>query len=419
MDPPQCRPATRRSRLPWLLLSVSLGAAPAQAAPSSGQDLLTLGRMTIDVLRTHQFVLGAQMERDEVANVYEGIAKLTPATFQLGDGTTTSGALERVSGGLWVGDGHPRSDWAWFAGFLFDVINMNGSFGELEPRLGNGLLFLGGATHGFQADVALRVAFSDGFTPHGHLALYTPPPSMPDLGPEDATDSFGVSGVVISLQHAFGIELGLAIDQVFNQTDDGSFSPRRSVAGVRAQFRPVPLLRSLGVAEYLLAGVGLERFAEEIDYYGDRGTQLRQAYLSGDKLRFEPLYQIPFELDDILGLGLHAKAVVQVAPTALFRLVEAGVQGRAAGDLLGYGGRLIAFRRGEAYVPAADVYLTLGGEFWRVGLSYSYNSLDASSGFPIADAHVFGVQVAFGALAMARPIVPIAPLSAKAPASSP
>ena len=34
--------------------------------------------------------------------------------------------------------------------------------------------------------------------------------------------------------------------------------------------------------------------------------------------------------------------------------MEAGVQGRAVGDLLGYGGRLIAFRRGEAYVPAAD-----------------------------------------------------------------
>ncbi|MBI4815152.1 MAG: hypothetical protein HY791_02765 [Deltaproteobacteria bacterium] len=204
--------------------------------------------------------------------------------------------------------------------------------------------------------------------------------------------------------------------------------------------RPEKLAQRLGLSPWLTPLLGLARYAAGVDYYRDLAEG---AETVADAGRAPSAYEVQLGVDDLFQLGLGLKAGAQVSPTPLRRLAQlefhngfyVDITEHTSASVVG-GLRALIFRRGARYVPSTDAYLALGlsaafGEEasssneleevgepdsnWRVRpaasywvtASYSYNSPDSVTFFPIPDAHVIGLQLVVGALELARPLVPI------------
>ena len=407
-------------------------AAPARAVDTySGQDVQTLARGTTDVMRAHQWLLQAQMERDEVPIFFDGIYRGLRAQLQFQDGSSAPGLLTRAGLDNWGGSGNVKTGFGWFYGVQLDAVLADFDQGSDSHMVADGLTFLGAGYKGFEASAGLRFNWTKGFTANGSFAGGTSVltrPGTPSAYTADAaatSDRVALTGFTLSTYHVEGVTLGAAVDEALVQASDGTLSRASVLSAARALFQPAPLMRRLDLRDKLgIPGIGIDRLAGQIDYYGDRYVAVRDQLAAARSAASSapslipsstvPLYEIPVSIDDLLSLGIRLKAVSQVSPTPVFRSAELGWMW--SNDVFQAGGRGSVIRRGDAYGGAYDAFVGGGlAGFMLVG-SLSYNSPDASTSLPVPFARVVGLQLYFGPPEMARPIVPI--VGARKPSTS-
>ena len=195
---------------------------------------------------------------------------------------------------------------------------------------------------------------------------------------------------------------------------------------MRAQFSPVRLIDRLELREKLgVPGIGFERYAAEIDYWGDRFQDARrqaEAVANGIQnanpipttTSQEETWEIPVFVDDIAGTGLRARVIPQVKPEVKLRAVE--VSYFLSGEGFKVGARTFAFQRGSSFTGSGEAYVALQPAFFDnfsifgvpwVTLSYSYNTPESATFLPIPNAHVIGAQWLYGLPEMGRPLIPL------------
>ena len=403
----------------------SLTPARARADTYSGPEVVSLAHQTVDVMRLHQLVLKTQMDRDEVAGFFSDvIGRYQFARFAGADGQSYAGTLGRVSGNVGFGGGHPYSEGAWMTGYSLDiaVVDVNGGY---QARDIDGLVYVGGAYHGFEATAGLQ--FRSGWqgldtqnrfligsgnpAASGGSGMFRPgaPPALvQSRTPQIAKDPTPTAAGIVSIHHAEGVSLGTVFGNLEQIGPDGVASQKTGITAVRALLQPERLLRRADLRKLGAPLLGFDALAPEIDYYGDRYAATRDALNTGAKAPLRPTlptYEIPFGVDDLASLGIHVRAVTQVSPTPLFRLIQLGWVTRT--EHLDLAARALTFKRGDRFTPSLEAFAAYGGKWGLVGLSYSYNVPDSSTFFPVPNASVIGLQFAFGARWMARPMVPL------------
>lgn len=399
-----------------VLLAVGVGlvvAGVAQAAPRlRGPDVLGLATSAVSAVKMHQQAMAAQVELDEVPFFFELAARGAPALFERSDGVEVDGGLTRY--GLSMGGGFGSAwEYGGFAGVQYDTVSASSFPNLFEPAKGlefditQALLYAGASFYGFQISYGAyldpRVA---GFDAAGGLES----PGSTGVAYAGTEESYRL----MTLQSVFG----LSGDATWLMNDDGS----RKLEATRFRVNMKRLMVALDAETLGIPVVALERFAKGVDYFGDRFADATQVE------RDDTVY-VPVELTDVMGSGFGVRAVTQVAPEVLFRLAELRwlyrVPGVIVEDVLSdfaAGGRAQVFRRGAEYVPSADVYLAIQPDFYAffsmfgapwMALSYSYNSPDSGTFFALPDTHILGIQLVYGAVEMARPLLPISPAPTK------
>lgn len=391
--------------------------APAHAETYTGADFTTLTRQSIDVVRMQHYRLQGQMQRDQSEFFYEATLRWMPGTrFQLYDGRVQEAPLERLGGGYWWGEGHPRTGTAFFSAFQMDA-GIAAAGTQSDAVIFDGLLLTGAAYEGLSVAVGVRAGFTAGmtedgqFTDGGEIAVPYRPGAPGDAIPEGAgekKDKLRFGGFVASVQHAEGISLGAVLDQA--KVGSGEV-----IAAVLALVQPASLIERAGARDLGVPGLGLNRISSDIDYYGDQLEATRARVAQGlpapPRKLSAPLYEVPFVVDDLAAIGLRVRAVTQVSPDPLFRLAELGYAYR--GDPLRLGGRAVGFRRGDAFVGSGEAFAGIGKKAsaeaggFSVTASYSYNVPDSVTFFAIPNASVYGFQITVGPEELARPIVPL------------
>ncbi len=398
----------------------ALGGSARAAETYSGQDFRTLARSTVGVMRAHQWVLRAQMDRGQVPFFANGIYRGMRAKLEMPNGATVPGLVTRAGAENWGGSGDVARDFGLFYGLQLDALLAEPDRGSDQHMVADGLAFIGAGYHGFEASVGLRTTWTRGFTPSGNFGggdatrAGTPPAYAFDGG--KTKDRFALTGVTISTYHKEGVTLGAALGQALVQSSDGAVSPETVLASARALFQPEALMKRLDLRKWLgIPGVGLERIAGQVDFYGDRYLAVRDRAAAVARgaaavpnvipAREAAIYEIPTSIDDLLSLGVHLGAVTQVAPTPLLRSGEIGWMW--ANDTLQLGARGAVVRRGAEYGGAYDAFAGVAlQDFMLVG-SLSYNSPDPSTSLPVPFARVIGLQLFWGPADMARPLVPM------------
>lgn len=393
---------------------VVLGAPRAARAETyTGADFTTLARQSIDVLRMQHYRLQGQMRRDQSEFAYEAVLRSMAARFQLNDGRVASGHLERIGGGYWFGSGKPRTETAFFSAAQMDA--GVAAMGASDAIVWDGLLLAGVAHEGLSAAVGLRGGFTAGMTADGQFASGevgisyrpgAPGNAIPQPEGEKVT-KFRFGGIVTAVEHAEGVSLGAVLDR--------SLGGSSFLAAVLALVQPSELMERAKARDFGVPGIGLNRIAPEIDYYGDQLEQTRAQIAQGlpapPRELSAPIYEVPILVDDLAAIGLRVKAVVQASPEPLFRLGELGYAHK--GSVVRAGGRAIAFRRGEDFVGSGEAFAGFGplhtksSSGWSVTASYSYNVPDSVTFYAIPNASVFGLQFTVGPEELARPIVPL------------
>lgn len=384
-------------------------AKAAQASPRlDGPDVLGLAASAVNAVKMHQQAMAAQLELDEVPFFFELAARGSPARFVRNDGVEVDGGLTRY--GLSMGGGF-GSTWEYggFAGVQYDTVSASSFPNLFEPAKGLGfditqaLLYAGASFYGFQVSYG---AYLDprvsGFDAAGGLE------------PPDSTGE-AYAGTEASYRlMTFESVFGLSGDATWVMDDEGS----RKLEATRIRINMKRLMYAFDAERLGIPIVALERFAKGVDYFGDR-------FADATQVESEETTYVPIEVSDVLGSGFGMRAVTQVKPEVLFRLAELRWLYRVSGviveDVLSdfaAGGRAQVFRRGDGYVPSADVYLAFQPDFYAffsvfgapwMALSYSYNSPDSGTFFALPDTHIVGIQLVYGAVEMARPLLPISP----------
>jgi len=209
--------------------------------------------------------------------------------------------------------------------------------------------------------------------------------------------------------------LGGLVGQVERIREQGQSEVNQTLAALRAMAQPYDLIRKALPKKAGLPGLGLNRYAEGLDYYGDRFKGMQNAVANGEPLPATPTkatYEVPFVWDRIAGTPFSSRVVTQVQPDPLFRLAE--LSAVAQSELFRGGARAMVFRRGEGYTGSVDTFggVHMGSKGGDAGfsftLSYSYNSPDMATFLPLPNAHVIGMQLMMGLPEAMPPPVPIA-----------
>lgn len=420
----------------WLL--------PSSASAQERYDATTLEAVigqNVNVMAAHQRLLRAQ-SLTNFQGFYYGISgKVAPAKYTMSDGTTEEGGLARnllVLGGR-GGDrelgfyGGLQLDWATASGFPnpFQAIGQdNGNRGTVVAGAGE-LVFHGGLSVSgvsiaggfllqasrYDADPAGR--FIRNGLPDEVEREFRPgsPESLESLGQQTHGTYF------VNLDYDEGYFLGALVGKADEVRKDGERVQQTTVSAVRALAQPYDLIRSMKLPEAVgFPGLGLNRYAPGVDYYGDRFQQVKDAAETGaapPATRDDAIYEIPLVSDQLGGLPIATRVIGQVSPTPMFRLADVSVHA-PENDYVRAGARAMFFKRGDGYTGSFDayggLYMTLDespGENrnYEAGLAvllaYSYNSPDSTTFVPLPNAHVFGIQVSVGLPEALPPPVPI------------
>lgn len=398
----------------------------AWAETYGGRDVADLAHQSIDVMRAHHYALAAQMRIDEVTPYTAAVTyKHLGARLRFPDGSEGDGGLTRINAGAMFGGGRPRSGGGAFGGLSADYVVVNGAVPE-HTEIGNGLVFAGAAFRGVQGSIGLRFGWSRNFTAGGEFPAganpYVDRPGTPAAyaSPQTfaPTSHIGVSGYVVSLQQAEGVTFGGLVDDVLKRSTDGTVTRSTALIAARLILEPERLVERLDLRRAFVPGLGVERIAPEVDYWGDRFQALRAAGSDPAAIARVPVptqatYELPLQLSDIAGLGVRVKTVTQVAPTALFRQAEVGWS--SVGEMHFAGLKTSVFRRADAYTGAVDLFAGVRvGKVFGLALSWSYNSPDAATSLAVPNAAIWGFQLVVGNPDLVAPVVPV--LHREAPA---
>jgi len=113
-------------------------------------------------------------------------------------------------------------------------------------------------------------------------------------------------------------------------------------------------------------------------------------------------YQLPLSVDDLLGVGIHARVIAQLAPSAELRQAYVGWQYQTKpgdDDAIGFAAvRAGTVNRAGKLGPTAEVsagFLNVGG-VGCVAFSCAYNASDSVGLFPVQNAHGVGLHMGKG-----------------------
>lgn len=412
-------------------LFVTTTSRSARAETYYGPELSAMARQSIDVMKMHQHAMKAQLALDDAPIFIEGTLRATAATFKFLDGRSLDAGIRRAGASMGFGSGKPRTETAWFFGVQIDSVEASSfpyflkEIEGFETRALQGALYAGFAFRGFQlsAGTVIEEPLSSVdrqgfFTTSAGLPTFRSGAPVPGDGVEPEKPGPRTS-TFVTLTQAEGVSVGATIASIREDV-------AATLAALRAEIVPSLAMERLNLRDKIgVPGIGLNRYAAGIDYYGDRFADIRDM-ANRAAAGFEPdgvslitgsdTYEIPLILEDIAETGLSLRAITQVAPKPLFRSAEASWQYRAEKARLGAKASL--FRRGDALTGNTDAYaaacpyallfsIPCEGfmQLWLTG-SYSYNSPDSSTFLHIPNAHVLGLQVVWGPPEMARPLIP-------------
>lgn len=421
-------------------LSLFVSSAVEAAEPYDANTLRPYVANDVNALIANRLFLKSMLLLDATPFTFGVGVRGTPASFRTLGGAVVDGGLSRQQYVLSLGYGKPTSGFAIFGGANFSRVlptqfpnvasNMKNDEGRSPLRAAGGslVLFAGAAYQG----VALEFGyFVSGFTidsdASGRLAScpdiygcngYSQRPGSPfPSGP--STENINRTSYLLNLETGNGYSLGLLFGGVDELTATGERIVKDRLAALRALAQPQDLFsRDIG-----LLGAGLNVFAPEVDYYGDRVPDLRKAAERGVPPPVDDsgnIVEFPLVGDHLANTGALARLIVQAAPSPLFRMLELGYayEGDDSGTLIPQAGvRAKLFRRADAHVASWDAYAgglwvlskggsEAGGKGLSAYLSYSYNSPDSLTFLPIPDAHVVGIQLVYGNPMALPPPVP-------------
>lgn len=339
----------------------------------------------LDVLPWHQYVLRTQQMIDKPGTFVELAFHGAPARYALPNGVERNGSLVRMGIGMGLGVGKPRSGVAAFGGLLVDYGMAQGSSPiSSDETLGmavDGVMYGGLAVKGWTATVAglarQPFAFSEAVG-----------------GPTEGQD------VAIPVAFTLYNQEGAALGAIKSTDATG----RAVLANLRGDFRPELLLERTDLRKYGVFGVGLSRFAENLDLY--------QEHAPGASI--PATYELPLAADDLVETGLRVAVVPQVAPSPTVRRAQLGYV--FASDKLVLGTQAGVLNRANKVSPSIQAYTAFRPEWFkyfspwgspRITVSYAYNVPDPVAFFQVDGAHVIGVQYIYGREEFARPLLPI------------
>ena len=388
-----------------------------------GTAFQALARQSVDVMALHQIVAQSELNLDRTLPHLSLTFRSAPANFVTGDGTKSSGGLARMLFSVGGGFGAPSSEVSLVGGIDMDTAYTSHFpvfFERGGPRAEwtQALVYARGAVYGFSGSVGLLVSSTKGLDNYGQFtggAQLDYRPGAPD--DVDSGDDAKVStAVIVSFRQAEGFGLGLTYADLVRRLPDGRKEMNRAVAAVRTQIAPERLAPEVGVPT-----LGLDRLAGELDYYLDQYEAGREAASQAQALpasATKAIYELPVGMENIAAAGLRARIVPQISPDVKFRMIDAAwsTTGLDQEDLPFSGGaRVTVFSRSGSYVPSVDLFagirISQVASSWTV--SYSFNSPDTTTFFPVPNAHVIGFQYVLGAPESAPAIVPIASHAAK------
>lgn len=379
-----------------LPLVVAVLVAPAQGAePITGARFDSLSAAAVDVMRLHQGTMKAQMDRDEVARVYEATIRSMSGDFVDRNGAVIESDLARFLHTNWFGKGNPATGTAWFAGMQIDAaIVGSGSLGSL-PYNGELLLFGGAASHGWQGSLAVRGERHQGVYPDGSFVE-----GLSIGGDSAGRTGSGGGGVILSLQQQEGAAFGLVFDDEGFRTE----GDRRDVlSAARALIQPEAAMERANLRKAGVPSLALERIAGRLDPWAEQDP--------GDP---DPpaIWQVPLAIDDLGGVGLRLRVVPEIAPEPGLRLAEGGLVFIQKWVVLG--GRGGVWRSADVLRGSGEGFATVVAsrqdddtEGLAITLSAARNVPDAATFFLIPDATVFGLGVTFGPLDMTHATLPV------------
>lgn len=423
------------------ILVVLLSSAVAKAAePYDANTMRPYVANDVNALIANRLFLKSMLLLDATPFTFGVGVRGTPASYRTLGGAIVDGGLTRQQYVLSVGYGKPASGFAIFGGANLSQVlptqfpnvasNLENSEGRSPLRAAGGslVLFAGASYQGIALEFGY---FVSGFTidsdASGRLA------SCPDIsgcggisqrsgspfpsGP--STENINRTSFLLNLETAKGYSLGLLFGGVDELKDTGERIVKDRLAALRALAQPQDLFsRDIG-----MLGAGLNVFAPEVDYYGDRVPDLRKAAERGVPPPANDsgnIVEFPLVGDHLADTGALARLVLQAAPSPRFRLLELGYayEGSDSGAIIPQAGvRAKLFRRADAHVPSWDAYAgglwvldkgdsSAGGKGLSAYVSYSYNSPDSLTFLPIPDAHVVGIQLVYGNPMALPPPVP-------------
>lgn len=239
-----------------------------------------------------------------------------------------------------------------------------------------------------------------------------PEPILLDSNKETA------SSRMIMLENKGGYSAGAIFADFAQALPDGTREHLTRLAALRVLAQPNAIFEKLGS----FLGVGLNTYARQLDYYGDK-LKARQDAAREQKpppQNDKGIVEIPLLADHIAKLGFIGRIVLQAYPKPLPRLAEIGYL-HAGNEVASFvphvGARAKVFRRGDEAAFSCDAY---AGFFFMTSRStqehegrgfsvfghYSYNSPDASTFVPLPDSHVIGLQLVWGNPAALAPPIP-------------
>ena len=395
------------------LLSCAL-ALPCTAAAQTfhGDATYEATRRSIDVIGSHLTFLQTQARKQDLLAYYGFTLRWAPGWFAYSDGQRAAGVLSRGQQNFGAGVGD--LDGGVFFGAQVDAVSAFSKQGGTWRASGyEGLVFAGGARMGVQAtigylgtlptprDFNLDQTGAFAVTSAGGRRLGAPPVDSVDVASNFILLSAYDARSGAFLSASYGEYPVLVTETSDLGTTTRYTGSERRLSEVRAHLQP---LRDRYLPkQYGLPMIGIAKLDRFKDNYQERAAQPDQPV--SDKTP----YEIELGSDDILAGGFRAHVVYQVSPTMLLRRAELGYVEElgSEGRRVRVGVRAQGFQRAGSFVASADAYGLVGIGPAQVGLSYSYNSPDGTTFIPVANAHVFGLQVLFGAPETSRPLIPL------------
>jgi len=390
----------------------------------TGQEVDAAARESIDVVSTHLTFLQAQAARNALLGYVNSTTRWAPARFQLNDGQRVGGNLTREQINIGLGLGSPEL--GLFAGANYDLVVVSGpaftTSESFSPPLGGQLFgFVGLAA----ADVQLTYATqtdtlgtgSLGRDPWGNFQTdrdgeYGLRPGTP------GALRFADGGASFTVLSAYEGRTGAFASLAWENQVTESGESEKVLRAVRLNLQPLQHLPQSVVSSVGIPTVGVRLLRALEDYRQALGESS-----AGPAAPSEPTVpasrQIELGADDVLRGGLRWRWVQEVSPNLRFVGAELGyVEELPLNDMsLRVGAKGSAYRpKGELQL-AWDSYALLNvvGRMGKgllalpfgFGASYSYNTPDTATFFPIEKAHVVGIQVILGHPETSRPLVPL------------